>query len=205
MHRPNKESSELDIVEFDVALDEYNQSQDLVSMYWIYVPNFYCDYRYILGTKGKRPLITIGINPSTAEPNNLDPTLKSVERFALKHGYDSFIMFNVYAQRATLPDDMDTVFNEKLHKENMKAFDYVLKNAGNCPTIWAAWGTNIEKRSYLKKCLSDMIEIGKKYESKWVKMGDISKKGHPHHPLYLPKDLNFEDFDIVSYCKNLNI
>ena len=46
-------------------------------------PDFYSEYRYILGTAGKKPLITIGINPSTAEPDNLDNTLKSVERIAL--------------------------------------------------------------------------------------------------------------------------
>ena len=52
--------------------------------------------------------------------------LKSVERIALGNGYDSFIMFNVYAQRATKPDDMDDELNDALHRENMKAFEYIL-------------------------------------------------------------------------------
>ena len=42
---------------------------------WLYVPNTYSEYRYILGTRGKRPLICVGINPSTAAPDALDPTL----------------------------------------------------------------------------------------------------------------------------------
>ena len=74
---------------------EYDRSR------WLYIPDFYSEYRYILGTVGKRPLITIGINPSTAAPDALDNTLKSVQRIALGNGFDSFIMFNVYAQRAT--------------------------------------------------------------------------------------------------------
>ena len=74
---------------------------------WLYVPNTYSEYRYILGTRGKKPLICVGINPSTAAPDALDPTLQSAQRIALANGYDSFLMFNVYAQRATHPDDME--------------------------------------------------------------------------------------------------
>lgn len=74
---------------------------------WIFVPNTHTEYRYILGTIGNNPLICIGINPSTAEPDKLDPTLQSVERVAQHNGFDSFIIFNVYAQRATSPNDME--------------------------------------------------------------------------------------------------
>ena len=82
---------------------------------WLYVPNTYGEYRYILGTRGERPLICVGVNPSTAAPGDLDPTLKSVERVALHNGYDSFIMFNVYAQRATRPEDMERACNAAWH------------------------------------------------------------------------------------------
>ena len=113
---------------------------------WLYVPNRYEEYRYILGTRGKRPVICVGINPSTAAPNDLDPTLKSAERIAHANGHDSFLMFNVYAQRATRPDDMERERNEWLHGENMKAFRYLLSIAGEKPVVWAAWGAIIEKR-----------------------------------------------------------
>ena len=165
---------------------------------WIYVPDYYTSYRYILGTRGDNPLVCIGINPSTAEPDNLDNTLKSVERIALGNGYDSFIMFNVYAQRATDPNDMDKVMNEKLHEENMKAFDELLSRHKNC-SLWAAWGTIIEKRDYLPKCLAEMVEIGKKHDAIWLCAGNCSKKGHPHHPLYLRKDEKVKEFDIDGY------
>ncbi len=36
---------------------------DYDSEKWLYVPDFYTEYRYILGTKGQNPLICIGINP----------------------------------------------------------------------------------------------------------------------------------------------
>ena len=45
---------------------------------WYYEPHTYQPYRYVLGRVGTHPLVCIGINPSTAQPGALDPTLKSV-------------------------------------------------------------------------------------------------------------------------------
>ena len=159
-----------------------------------------------MGTRGKDPLICIGINPSTAAPDDLDNTLKSVSRIAAGNGFDSWIMFNVYAQRATRPDDMDRELNPALHRENLRAFAYVLAGAaanGVSPAVWAAWGAVIEKRPYLPGCVRDMAALGKRYGARWLKAGPCSKKGHPHHPLYLRKDEAVCDFDIEEYLNSL--
>ena len=170
---------------------------------WLFVPNTYTEYRYILGTRGERPLICIGINPSTARPNALDPTLKSVERIALGNGFDSFIMFNVYAQRATSPDDMERTLNEELHRENMAAFDYIL-SLSERPVVWAAWGAIIEKRKYLPQCVRDMLLAGEEFGAQWSCAGAVTKKGHPHHPLYLCKDERLKPFDMKAYLDKLS-
>ena len=201
MHIPSSATTEIDVLRFSDALDNTNDSYDKTR--WLYVPDFYSEYRYILGTKGDMPLICIGINPSTAAPDALDNTLKSVERITLANGYDSFIMFNVYAQRATNPDDMEQECNELLHEENMKAFEYVLSLSKKLPAVWAAWGNIIEKRRYLPSCVRSMIEIGKRYNTSWYSAGKVSKKGHPHHPLYLKKDTKLDPFDIESYIAKL--
>ena len=200
MHIPTTDTVNIDVLSFATALDEYeNYSADDFSLEdWLYVPPRYSEYRYILGTRGENPLICIGINPSTAKPNDLDNTLKSVERIANHNGYDSFIMFNVYAQRATIPSDMDKELNALLHKENMKAFRYVLERSKS-PALWAAWGAIIEERSYLADCVCDMINIANEFDSSWYSSGKISKKGHPHHPLYLKKDSPLDIFDIADY------
>ena len=199
MHIPNGSTAELELVTFREALAAANTpSPDYDIEKWLYAPNFYSEYRYILGTRGQNPLICIGINPSTAQPGALDNTLKSVERIALGNGFDSFIMFNVYAQRATRPDDMERSCNLSLHRENMEAFRYVLSMSDK-PTVWAAWGAIIEKRSYLMDCLKDMVSIGREYEASWQCAGAISKKGHPHHPLYLRKDEKLRLFDTEAY------
>ena len=203
MHIPKGTTNLLELVTFKDALKAANTpSPDYDIKKWLYAPNFYSEYRYILGTRGKNPLICIGINPSTAQPDDLDNTLKSVERIALGNGFDSFIMFNVYAQRATDPDAMEKVCNAALHRENMEAFQYVL-SISKAPAIWAAWGTIIEKRPYLAQCLSDMIQIGQTKGANWYSVGNRSKKGHPHHPLYLRKDAKPEVFDAEAYLESL--
>ena len=131
---------------------------------WYYEPHTYQPYRYVLGRVGRRPLVCIGINPSTAQPGALDPTLKSVERLANANGFDSWIMFNVYE-----------------------------------PTMWAAWGTLIEKRDYLPGLMREMVALTREKNIPWVTFGPRSKKGHPHHPLYLRKDSTPEPFDVESY------
>ncbi|MCQ2452616.1 MAG: DUF1643 domain-containing protein [Oscillospiraceae bacterium] len=201
MHIPVGETTKQSILTFQEALDKHKPDKPYSRERWLYVPDFYSEYRYILGTKGKHPLITLGINPSTAEPDNLDNTLKSVERIALHNGFDSFLMFNVYAQRATRPDDMDLVFNEELHHQNLLAFRYCLEQSEGAPTLWAAWGAIAEKRDYLMTCIRDMAALGNEYGAQWVKAGTVSKKGHPHHPLYLKKDSPLEPFDIKAYLK----
>ncbi|MCD7770294.1 MAG: DUF1643 domain-containing protein [Oscillospiraceae bacterium] len=202
MHIPSAATSELELLGFREALERSGKSGGYDPERWLYVPDFYTEYRYILGTRGANPLICIGINPSTAAPDDLDNTLKSVERIALGRGFDSFIMFNVYAQRATNPDDMEQEMNLRLHQENMEAFEYVLQQSEDSPSVWAAWGNIIEKRAYLKTCVQDMIQIGERYDARWYTAGKRSKRGHPHHPLYLRKDSPLDPFDIREYCQS---
>lgn len=199
MHIPQGTTDTLTLERFDDALATALQpSADYDIAHWLYVPNHYSEYRYILGTRGKKPLICIGINPSTAAPDALDPTLKSVERIAHSNGYDSFLMFNVYAQRATRPDDMERVCNQTLHEENRKAFRYLL-SLSEPPAIWAAWGNIIDKRDYLKECMRDFAEDGRACGAKWFTAGPLLKSGHPHHPLYLKSTTPLLELDIEDY------
>ena len=86
-HIPVSESKELEILTFEesrkVKADSLNYDRDK----WIYYPDFYSEYRYILGSVGNNPIIVIGINPSTAEPTRLDNTIKSVKQLSSYNGY----------------------------------------------------------------------------------------------------------------------
>ena len=199
MHIPKGPTAGLELALFEPALQAALQpSPDYDAARWLYVPNTYSEYRYILGTRGKKPLICVGINPSTAAPDALDPTLQSAQRIALANGYDSFLMFNVYAQRATRPDDMEHALNPALHAENRKAFRYLL-SLSDQPAVWAAWGNIILKRDYLMDCMRDFAADGSGRRQSGTRQAPLLKSGQPHHPLYLKKDTQLLDFDIDAY------
>ena len=106
-------------------------------------------------------------------------------------------MFNVYPQRATNPNDMDKTPDRALCDENLRWLQAVL--AQTEPTMWAAWGTLIEKRDYLPGLMREMVALTREKDIPWVTFGPRSKKGHPHHPLYLRKDSTPEPFDVENY------
>lgn len=164
---------------------------------WLYETNKDNTHRFVLGISGKNPLICIGVNPSTATPEELDRTMTVVSRIAKEDGFDGYIMLNLYSLRATNPDELDTHINAELNEYNMHWIDRVLSK-GNL-TIWAAWGTLIKKRTYLLENLELISEIAKKNSCKWVNKGKRTKEGHPHHPLYLANSAVAEDFDVEKY------
>ena len=125
-----------------------------------------------------------------------------IDRLPMNNGYDSFVMINVYAQRATSPKDMALSCHTELHRQNLEAFRYALSLSEE-PAVWAAWGNIIEMRPYLKECLRELITVSFEFGTKWYRCGAISKKGHPHHPLYLRKDAPLEVFDMKNYIDEL--
>ena len=166
-------------------------------MEWLYEHNADNSARYILGTQGERPLICFGINPSTAEPNRLDPTVNLVSRIAEAQGYDSFIMLNVYPQRATNPNDLHRELESELQHENEAQIAALI--AGRPHTLWAAWGGLIEKRAYLLPAVKRIVALPELQNCQWVSRGRPTKNGHPHHPLYVRKEEPLTAFDCSIY------
>jgi len=166
-------------------------------MKWLYEHTSDNAARYIVGTVGERPLICFGINPSTAEPNRLDPTVNLVRRQAEERGYDSFVMLNVYPQRATDPDDLHKAPCPVLQAENERQIAGLID--GKAYTLWAAWGALICKRPYLIPLVRRIIVLSELQNCQWVSRGKSTKDGHPHHPLYVRKEARFETFDVGMY------
>jgi hypothetical protein len=171
--------------------------------HWIYKHTEDNKARFLLGEKGDRTLICIGINPSTAEPDKLDNTLRSMKRFSKDLRYDSWMMLNVYPQRATDPNKLHNEINPKYHTENLKHIRSFLRSGTF--HIWAAWGRLITKRTYLSACLRDIVAIAMEHSIGWYTIGKTTKAGHPHHPLYLRKTLRLAAFDINEYLQNVDL
>ena len=61
MHIPTAETHSIDILTFEQALQQSPDSAEYDRGKWLYVPDFYSEYRYILGTRGENPLICIRV------------------------------------------------------------------------------------------------------------------------------------------------
>lgn len=142
--------------------------------------------RYSLANKGDKPLIVVGINPSTADEDKSDATMRRVMGFAERYGFDSFVMLNVYPLRATKPAALPQDCDAALHAANVREIINVVSSHPGAP-ILLAYGGNINSRKYLKPCLREIIEALKPYGSKYFQIGAaLNRDGSPKHPLMAP-------------------
>ena len=164
---------------------------------WVYKRSPDGSARFVLGTVGEHPLVCFGINPSTAKPGALDPTVKRVARFAAENGFDSWAMLNVYPQVATDPKLMDREYRQEFKLENERHIARLIN--GRPLTLLAAWGGLVTSRPYLRTLLEDILTLTSIAGCRWVCLGDPTKNGHPRHPLYVKADTPLVPYDIHQY------
>lgn len=158
--------------------------------------------RFALGCFGKRNLVVFGVNPSTATDVDYDRTIRRVEAYSRAHGFDGWLMFNLYPQRATDPDDLDAECNLALRSENTTAIAKILRNLDDF-TLCAAWGGLIERRNYLYSCLAEIADVVG--TDAWHCIGESTKNGHPRHPLYVRKAASLNNFLIEEYQQQIRL
>ncbi len=168
----------------------------------IYKNNDDNSLRFVLGTKGLKPLIALGLNPSTADDSKPDMTIAKIIGFASRNQYDSFIMLNLYPQRTTFPYNLDIDMNDSIHNTNIKAILDTFSGFSEI-NILAAWGEPIKIRSYLKQCLSDIYNSINAVKIDWWRIGEMTIGGHPRHPSRAAYDLGLKHMDIKQYILTL--
>ena len=168
---------------------------------WVYLNNAKDTARFALGEKSEKLVACIGINPSTAKPNDLDNTLKSVKRISKFNGFDGWLMYNVYPQRATEPDDLHNEINQELQRTNIEVISRSIQEL-RIDTIWVAYGDLIEYRDYLPYCMYNLYQSLKHLKLNWKIIEQLTKKGHPKHPLYKATANKFLNFDMDKYVED---
>jgi len=150
-------------------------------------------YRYKLWRiwdENKPQLLFIMLNPSTADESEDDPTITRCIGFAKLHGYGSVYVANLYAYRATDPDELikQSKFTNIIGPDN---FGHIKDLSEKCRAVIFAWGANATKsnlknyKSYVRKVVNFLPEascFGK------------TQSGHPKHPLYLKYETELEPF-----------
>lgn len=141
-------------------------------------------YRYTLSrwwADGPR-LAWVMLNPSTADAEVDDPTIRRVRGFTQRLGFPGFTVVNLFALRATDPKALLTA-DDPIGPLNTFHMAQVIWPA---PLTIAGWGAvNPRLRCRAADVVSD-FNAGA--GNGWHHLGDLTKDGHPRHPLYLPAD-----------------
>lgn len=120
------------------------------------------------------------LNPSTADENSDDATIRKCRGFAQRWNCTGFVVVNLYAFRARHPADMraaaDPVGPDNDHHIRQAAWNATNKGA---PVV-AAWGAN-ESGPRGQEVLAMLLEQGLP-----VQCFGLTKSGQPLHPLTLP-------------------
>lgn len=156
--------------------------------------------RYAIVVKGEKPLLCVGCNPSDGDETEADNYLNCVERIIQNNGYDGWIMVNLYSQRTRKPDKLHDEIDEEVSGKNLGIVKELIETY-NITEVWAAWGDLIEKRIYLRDCLSKITAMTG--ERKWVYFGELDEKGHPKLPSKIDADAEKHTLDIKEYLQRL--
>jgi len=131
---------------------------------------------------GGTTCVFVCLNPSTADAEQDDPTVRRCVRFARDWGHHQFVMLNAYAFRATEPKVMQRAA-DPIGPENDA---YLRAWAERSAMVVAAWGAHIDRFRQMQ--LRAMFRGRLHYLR-------LTKQGFPGHPLYLPKTLTPQPWD----------
>ncbi len=140
-------------------------------------------FRYTLLRRwaaGPSAVTWIMLNPSTADAEKDDPTIRRCMKFTERFGYKEMVVVNLFALRATDPREL-LVAEDPVGPENGA---YVRKACDQAGLIVAAWGGVKYPHSDAVATISEVI-TGAGYELKCL---GTTKEGQPRHPLRLRAD-----------------
>lgn len=134
-------------------------------------------YRYSLSRiwyPHKERIVFIGLNPSTADENVDDHTIRREINFTLYWGYGGFYKVNIFAFRSTDPKGL-TSFPDPIGPDNDRHIHEICKGR----KVVAAWGNGgklFNRANIVKDNIPNLYCFG------------ITKQGEPKHPARLRKD-----------------
>ena len=141
-------------------------------------------YRYVLTHRWdelmpERACMWIGLNPSTADEQQLDPTLRRIKGFCMAHDFNCFHMLNIFAFRSTDPKIMKQE-SDPTGQENDR---WLTETADKCSLVVACWGAHGRHLGRSAEVISLLSNYGKT-----LRCLGKTKDGFPAHPLYMPGD-----------------
>jgi hypothetical protein len=141
------------------------------------------DHRYFLrrnwGSGSERAIVNfVMLNPSTADEDSDDATVRRCVGFAKRWGFDGMVVTNLFAYRATDPRKLKVLAARDIalavgkHNE-----EHLRQEAGAAHSVVCAWGNNCDSVPHRKL---EVIAMLKAYDLFCIRH---TKKGNPAHPV----------------------
>ena len=120
----------------------------------------------------KKPrVLYIMLNPSYADDEFDDPTIRRLNFFTKKFKFGGFYVANLFTQITPYPKELN--MDNHLKKKNLKIINELIKKSDS---IVYAWGNLVSEPTELIKLIESPLCFGKNIN------------GTPKHPLYLPSN-----------------
>lgn len=116
------------------------------------------------------------LNPSTADAEVDDPTIRRCIGFAQREGYGALEVVNLFAYRATDPKRLRNT-PDPIGPENNQHLAQAFDKAGLIVAAWGAHGSFHSRNQVVRRMLN----------GRSMCLGTTAK-GEPKHPLYLAKN-----------------
>jgi hypothetical protein len=122
-------------------------------------------------------MLFVMLNPSTADAELDDPTIRRCMGFAKREGFGGITVVNLYAYRATQPKELLTVEDPVGPNNDFYLFSQLQERSDG--SVVVAWGTNAREDRILR-----FKDIARQAGTELYCLG-TTKNGSPKHPLYI--------------------
>jgi hypothetical protein len=130
------------------------------------------------------------LNPSRANAQQDDPTLRACIQFAQRWEYASLAVVNLFGYCTAQPAVLKTVA-DPVGPDND---DYLLSIVREADRVVLAWGNG---GSWVGRDRT-ILTLLRPYQAKLSYL-QINRSGQPRHPLYINRSLSLQPFDLVNH------
>ncbi|SFG09236.1 hypothetical protein SAMN05518801_10780 [Novosphingobium sp. CF614] len=129
--------------------------------------------------------VFVMLNPSTADGEQDDPTIRRCVGFARREGFDRLEVVNLFAWRATSPKNLLMVSPERdpVGYQNQRHVCRALDHAGLIVCAWGVYGGHLDQ----DETMLGWIDCNNYNDAPVMALG-ITNRGFPVHPLYQSSD-----------------
>ena len=144
-------------------------------------------------TFGLGLLLFIGLNPSRADGERDDPTLRRLQAFAKSWGYQELLVVNLFARISPHPSALQRA-SDPVGVENDKILQACFERWARDPQmdLWCGWGMSGGRGPRARDVLHTLQPLRRQRQvhcpnAKGPLSLALTQTGEPRHPLYAPR------------------